>query len=319
MPQVSVIVPARNAQETLERTLDALAAQDLAAGFEVIVIDDGSTDRTAEIARRAAAADASVRLLSQAQSGPAAARNLGVAQSGGEALAFCDADVFPTRGWLRAGLEALAHAELVQGKVLPDPAAALGPFDRTIWITSEVGLWEAANLFLTRSVFDRAGGFEDGIAPRRGKPLGEDVWLGYRAQRLGARTAFCPQALAHHAVFKRGWRQYAGERRRLFYFAALAAQAPELRERFFYRRVFLNRRSAKLDLALAGAAGALKLHSPWPLLAIAPYVRAARADARRALPNGSGPRAVAAADLAADLVGLGAMLAGSARYGSLVL
>ena len=318
MPQVSVIVPARNAQQTLRRTLDALAEQDLDADYEVIVVDDGSTDRTAEIAR---GAGARVRLVTQAPAGPGMARNAGVAQSSASALAFCDADVVPTRGWLRAGLEALARADLVQGRVLPDPGASLGPFDRTIWITSEVGLWEAANLFMTREVFDRACGFGDGIVPRAGKPLGEDLGLGYRAIRDGARTVFCPDALAHHAVFERGWLRYVGERSRLRHFPALIRSAPELRERFFYRRVFLDRRSATFDLALAGVAAAIRLRSPWPLLAVAPYMRAARSHAHRARASGEGPGsgAVAAADLAADLVGLTAMIGGSARYRSLLL
>src|SRR5205807_3112606 len=127
---VSVIVPAQNAQETLPRTLDALAHQELDREFEVIVVDDGSLDRTGELARHAAGR---VRVLTQPPLGPAAARNLGVAHAGGGALAFCDADVFPTAGWLRAGLTALGEADIVQGKVLPDPLAPLGPFDRTIW------------------------------------------------------------------------------------------------------------------------------------------------------------------------------------------
>ncbi len=87
---------------------------------------------------------------------------------------------------------------------------------------------------------------------------------------LGARAAFAADALAHHAVFPRGWREYVEERRRLRYFPAMAARVPELREHFFYRRVFLSRRTAAFDLALAGAAGGLLLRSPLPLLAAGP-------------------------------------------------
>src|SRR5947209_1749173 len=101
---VSVIVPARDAQDTLPRTLKAILAQELDGEFEVIVVDDGSHDRTADVARQAAA---TIRVLEQPPQGPAAARNFGAAKARAGRLAFCDADVFPAPGWLRAGRDAL--------------------------------------------------------------------------------------------------------------------------------------------------------------------------------------------------------------------
>jgi glycosyltransferase involved in cell wall biosynthesis len=335
MPRVSVIVPARDARATLPRALAAIAGQDIAEPFEVIVVDDGSRDDTARIAR---AAGPPVQVVVQAAAGaggaggaggPASARNAGVARARGTLLAFCDADVFPAPGWLAAGVRALAGADLVQGRVLPDPLAPLGPFDRTLWIDGAVGLWETANLFVTRSAFEAAGGFEQWLAPRRGKALAEDVWFGYRALRAGARPAFCPDALAHHAVFPRGWRAYAAERARLRFFPAMTARMPELRRAFLYRRAFLNARTARLDLAVAAALVAVARRSPLSLAAAVPYARELRRHARRAAAGG--PRApapaapspalaaVAAADLCADLVGLAALAAGSVRYGAPVL
>ncbi len=210
---VSVIVPARDAAATIGRTLEALAGQELDGDgrFEVVVVDDGSQDDTVAVAR---AARGPTRVIRQPALGPAAARNRGVGAATAPLLAFCDADVVPQPGWLAAGVSALAEADLVQGRVLPDPAQPLGPFDRSLWITSQVGLWETANLFATRRAFEAAGGFEEWIAPRRGKALGEDVWFGYRALRAGARPAYCAQALAHHAVFPRGWPEYVAERAR---------------------------------------------------------------------------------------------------------
>ena len=307
-----MIVPARNAEATLPRTLEALSRQDLSDPYEVVVVDDGSSDRTVELAR---AAPGPVTVIEQRAAGPAEARNAGVRASRGAVLAFCDADVFPTPSWLRAGMTALADADVVQGHVLPDPSATLGPFDRTLWITFEVGLYETASLFVRRETFDRVGGFEEWIKPEIGKALAEDVWFGWRARRAGARTAFCEEALAHHAVFPRGWRGYVDERRRLRYFPAMAAKMPELRRHFLYRRVFLNRRSAALDLGVAGALLALALRTPLPLVAAQPYgrmvLRSGRAGARA--------RAVALPDMAADLVGLYSMLRGSLRYRSPVL
>ncbi len=201
--------------------------------------------------------------------------------------------------------------------MLPDPDARLGPFDRTIWITYEVGLFETANLFVRRELFERVGGFEEWLRPRSGKALGEDMWFGYRALRLGARSAFAADALAHHAVFARGWREYVRERGRLEYFPAMARQMPELRRTFLHRRLFLDPRSARFDVAVAGAAASLAIGSPVPLLAAVPYARTARWHARRA--SGAVDLTVAAADLAADVVGLISLAAGSLRYRSVVI
>ncbi len=311
--QVSVIVPARNAGSTLPGTLEALARQRFDGMYEVIVVDDGSTDGTAAVAARFDG----VTILSQAPQGPASARNLGVRHARAALLAFCDADVFPTETWLQAGVQALGRADLVQGQVLPDPRTSLGPFDRTIWVTSIAGLWEAASLFVRRETFDLMGGFEEWIRPRRGKALAEDMWFAYRALRSGARAGFAPEALAHHAVFARGWREYVAERERLRYFPAMARKMPELRRTFLYRHVFLNRRTARLDLALAACGLGLACRSrAWPILAV-PYARELWTNSARG--SGSPAAAVAVADVAADLVSFAALAWGSGRYRSLVI
>ena len=310
----SVIIPARDAAATLPATLAALAGQRAAASFEVVVVDDGSRDATASIAR---AAGAPVRVVAGAGEGPAAARNRGAAVAAGAALAFTDADCAPEPGWLAALLAALEAADLVQGRVLPAPGSARGPFDRTISVTAEHGLYETANLGIRRDWFERLGGFESILRPRGGKELGEDVWLGWRARRAGARTAFCAEAVVHHAVFPRGPAGYVGERARLRFFGPLVRQVPELREAFLYRRVFLSRRSAEFDLALTAVAAAALTRRPWLLAGALPYARTLRAEARHWPEHG--PLRVGAVQLAADAVGAGALAAGSLRAAAPVL
>jgi len=274
----------------------------------VVVVDDGSSDATARIAAGVAEADPRFRLISQQPAGPAVARNRGVAESRGQLLAFTDADCYPAPGWLSAGVEAARGAVLVQGAVRPEPGRPAGPFDRTVWVSAEVGLYETANLFVTREAFDRAGGFEDWLRPRHGKALAEDVWLGWRVRRGGGRTVFCREAEVHHAVFARSARGYLEERLRLEHFPAIVARVPELRDTLCWRRLFLSRRTAAFDAGVAAVAAAAAARSPLPLAAAIPY--AAMAVRRAARFRSSAPKAVAV-DLAADAVGLAALVRGS--------
>ena len=97
-PQVTVIVPAYNAAETLPACLAALATQDYPrSAYEVIVVDDGSTDETAAIAHKC-----NVSVITQPNAGPAAARNRGAAAAQGDLLLFTDADCVPVPGWISA-------------------------------------------------------------------------------------------------------------------------------------------------------------------------------------------------------------------------
>jgi glycosyltransferase involved in cell wall biosynthesis len=312
-PRVSVVVPARNASDTIGRALDALAAQELDHPWEVVVVDDASDDDTAAIAR---SAPGPVKVVSEGRLGAAEARNRGVAEARGAVLAFTDADCFPTPGWLAAGLIALRDADLAQGSVAPDPTHPLGPFDRTLWVESERGFYETANLFVTRQLFERVGGFEDWLDTGGGKHIAEDVWFGWSAVRAGARTRFAPDALVHHAVFPRTALDYLAERPRLRYFPAIAHKIPEFRRRTLFLRVFHTRRSAAFDAALVALALAGRRRSGLPLVATLPYLRFAVSNTsqyRRRAPL------VAAVRIAADALNCAALVAGSVRHRSLVL
>jgi len=307
MPDVSVVIPARDAEGSLGLTLDALSQQELDGEIEVIVVDNGSLDGTAALAEARG-----MRVLRRPRGdGPGAARNEGAAAASADVLAFTDADCEPSRGWLAAALGALNTADLVLGPVAPVRTPA--PLDRTVQITGHTGLFETANLVVRRATFERAGGFPAGLEPREGAPFGEDVLFGWTAVRNGARVAFCPDALVLHAVQPRGTREFLAERRRLGLFPLLAREVPELRRSFLHRRWFLNRRTARFDLATAGVLGALGLRRAWPLLALLPYASVVREDART-----SGRRA-AAVRIAADGAAAAALARGSAASRSLVI
>ncbi len=280
----------------------------------MIVVDDGSTDATAALAAAAPAERA--RRLAGARR-PRAGRNAGVAAATGSLLAFTDADCVPEPDWLERGVGALESADLVQGPVRPDPRAVRMPFDRTVWVDGEVALYETANLFCRRSLFDRLGGFEDWLGTGViGKPLAEDVWFGWRARRLEARIAFEQGALVHHAVFPRRPGEYVAERARRVYFPAIVAKIPELRGELLFAGLFLDRRTAALDLAALGALGAVATRSAVPLALAAPYLAMLARHSRR-----WGRRAPLSAtvELGADLIGGGALLLGSLRSRTPVL
>src|SRR6266481_2960226 len=90
-PLTSVVIPAYNAELFLERTLRS-ALRQTHSNLEVIVVDDGSTDKTRVIAEAAAAIDDRVRIISVPNGGVAKSRNIGIAEANGEFVAFLDAD-----------------------------------------------------------------------------------------------------------------------------------------------------------------------------------------------------------------------------------
>jgi glycosyltransferase involved in cell wall biosynthesis len=91
-PVVSVVMPAYNAEAFIAGSIESVLAQEHAA-FELIVVDDGSTDGTASVAALYAGADPRVRLIRCANSGkPSIARNIGIAEASGDYLSFLDSD-----------------------------------------------------------------------------------------------------------------------------------------------------------------------------------------------------------------------------------
>lgn len=299
--EVSVVVPARDAAPTIGALLDALAG-----AREVIVVDDASTDDTATLARAGGAT-----VVTGAGRGPGNARNRGAAVATGSLLAFTDADCVPGPGWLDA-LVATAEegADVVQGPVVAAGRRLDGgerhPFDRTVEVSAPSPLWETANLAVRADWFRRVGGFEPWLSPRRSKELAEDLWLGWRLRRAGARVAWAPGAVVEHAVFSRGLAGFVTERWRTRFFGEMVRRVPELREELLVGGLFLSRRSAAFDLALAGCA------TRRPLVAAAAALPYARQVAAVVAPWGVRRGAVVAAgSVAADAVGLAGLVAGS--------
>ena len=320
-PEVSVIVPCHGAARTIGPLLEALRAQALdPARYELIVVDPGA-DGTRRVLEDVAAGWSGPELRvvrGPLREGPAAKRNAGAAVARGRVLAFTDADCVPEPGWLAAGLAAVeGGAELVQGAVVPPPGSATHPLSHTIHVMSDVGLHETSNMFYARDLFERLGGFTTRYFRRFGAPFGEDVELGWRARRAGARYRFEPAAVVHHPVGRPSLRGRLREQWLARAFPQLVRDVPELRDMLFYRRWFLTPRSAAAGVALAGIGAARR--APLAAVLCLPYARLLARDVRAVPARPAALAPLLAAHATADAALLAALAWGSLRARSLVL
>lgn len=243
--RVTVNIAVKDRRVLLGRCLDGLAAQTY-RDFDVVVVDNGSSDGTPDEARRQRGFQ--VRVITELGS-LGAVRNAGVAASGGEIVAFVDSDCVPTPDWLAHGVAAFdGDVATVQGATLPDPAADCGRWHATQEITDFTHRYEACNLFYRRDALVAGGGFDEAIGF-----FGEDSMAGWAVRRLGHGERFAPDAIVHHAVTHPGLRWHLRRGLRYGNWNALARRFPEMRT-LFWHRFFLRRESAQTLLALIGAA-----------------------------------------------------------------
>lgn len=198
---VSVIVPVYDGAKTLPACLTALRQQTVGPQqYEVIVVDDGSTDGSADIALRLGA-----RVIRQPHRGAAAARNAGIAAARGEIVLFTDADCVPTADWIAQMTQPLADPAVdgVRGTYRTTQGNLIARFvqleyaDRYDRAMSHetidfVDTYAAA---YRRNVLLAAGGFDE----RFPGAAVEDVELSYRLTTRGHRLVFNPHAIVYHA------------------------------------------------------------------------------------------------------------------------
>ncbi|KXX63332.1 glycosyltransferase [Marichromatium gracile] len=216
----SIIVCTYNRADSLAETLDALAALRTPPGcdWEVVVVDNNSSDHTAALLRERAAGWSRLRAVSEPRQGLSHARNQGIASARGEVLLFTDDDVLPEPDWLEQVLDGLERerADACGGYIAPiwerPPPPWLsarfhgflavrmderGPFVFTPGDSPPYG----ANMAFRRTVFERVGGF-DVNRGRKGAVLasGEDGELFERVLAAGMRVVWLPRARVHHKV-----------------------------------------------------------------------------------------------------------------------
>jgi glycosyltransferase involved in cell wall biosynthesis len=200
--QVSVVIPTFDCGRFIAEAVESALGQTLSP-FEVIVVDDGSTDDTAEVVRKFGRA---VKYIRQENGGVSAARNRGVAETSGELIAFLDADdiweptklekqvakfaIDPEIGLVHCGMR---EFDSTTGKTIDEHLEGLEGD-----VADELLLWErpvivgpGGTIMVTRAAFDMAGGFDPRIR------CGEDWELCYRIAR-DHRVGFVPEPLVNY-------------------------------------------------------------------------------------------------------------------------
>lgn len=200
-PEIAVVIPAWNAATTLAEQLEALARQDFTGPWELVVVDDGSTDGTVAVATEFADR-LPLRVVATGKTrGPAHARNVGAAASSAPLIGFVDADDVVADDWLRVVRTSLDEHSAVASRF---DAKRLNPPDvrasRTLG--QKVGLGRdryagflphagGCGLAVRREVHEDIGGFDERL------PRLEDTDYCWRLQLAGWKLQFVPEAVVH--------------------------------------------------------------------------------------------------------------------------
>ncbi|HKZ34827.1 MAG TPA: glycosyltransferase, partial [Patescibacteria group bacterium] len=196
MKQISVVIPTHNRNASLKQTLQALLDQSYPfKHIEIIVCDDGSTDKTSHLmATLVKKYPHQVRYLRQTQKGPAAARNLGILKAQGEIIAFTDDDCLPDKDWVLHIVSSFQrHPNIigVEGKTVPDTNTT-DLMTYTV-INETGGNYFTCNIAYTRKVLQNLKGFDETFRYSHC----EDIDLARRVLENG-QIVFIPQALVIH-------------------------------------------------------------------------------------------------------------------------
>jgi len=195
---ISVIIPAYNAAESLKSCLLALKRQSLDQSlYEIIVVNDGSTDDTAKIAN-----DLGARVINQQRSWPAAARNLGVDKASGDIICFTDADCSPNSDWLEQMLSPLEDDEIIacKGAYTTEQRSLVARFvqleyeDKYDLLSRQkyIDFIDTYSAAYRKEILQANGGFDSQFQYL------EDQELSFRLAARGHKMVFQPQAVVVH-------------------------------------------------------------------------------------------------------------------------
>jgi exopolysaccharide biosynthesis polyprenyl glycosylphosphotransferase len=206
---ISVIIPAYNAENSIRICLEALKNQSIDKNlYEVIVVNDGSLDRTAEVAKRY-----DCKVISQKQGGPAKARNTGVFESNGDIILFTDSDCEPDEHWIKEMIKPFddPHVVGVKGIYKTKQKSIVSRFiqvefeERYKMLSKQdnIDFVDTYSAGFRKSSFLEVGGFD----PNFPVASNEDVDLSYKIALTGKKMVFNPKAVVYHSHLDT-WKDY---------------------------------------------------------------------------------------------------------------
>jgi len=213
MVHYSVIVPAYNAEKTIGECLRALIRQSIGRdNYEVIVVDDGSTDTTGEIAQ-----SFPVRYIKQPNRGPAAARNYGAKEAAGNIILFTDSDCVPSPNWIEEMTRHFENPDViaVKGAYKTKQASITARFAQVefeerfeiLKKADSIDMVDTYSAAFRRDIFWKMGGFDESFPVANN----EDTDLSYKLSSAGHKMVFNPDAIVFHLkhpdTFKKYMRQ----------------------------------------------------------------------------------------------------------------
>ncbi len=200
---ISIVIPTYNRLPILSKCLLALEQQNFSPEtYEIVVVDDGSTDETIPWLTQEATKLPHVRLYQQDHLGAAAARNFGVAQAQGDKIIFIDSDLVVTPTFLSAHTEAwqqtqqpLGHDRLFTYGSVINTANFEDPTSEPYKITDySAAYFATGNVMIPKHWLEAAGLFDTEFALYGW----EDLELGVRLKQLGLQLVKAPQAVGYH-------------------------------------------------------------------------------------------------------------------------
>jgi glycosyltransferase involved in cell wall biosynthesis len=210
--KLSVIIPCFNTADTIGTQLEALANQDWSEPWDIIVSDNGSTDKSLQVAERYNDRLANLRIVdASSRRGAAHARNVGTLAATGDAFAFCDADDEVGSGWVAAMGAALTQYDFVASRL--DTQKLNASWNRgnpqrdglqRLWYPPHLFHACGSGLGIKRLLHEKIGGFDESV------PTIEDTDYCLRLQLAGAEFHFVPNAVVHYRhrhSFRRMYRQ----------------------------------------------------------------------------------------------------------------